>query len=105
MQGGIEMNTGFERARRALRCSWVVVLAALSLTGCGGSGDPTASPAPPASGADTGTLLVSVTDAEGDFVSYSVDVLSVTLLLGSCLLQRVKVTQFGTDSVREITFL
>jgi hypothetical protein len=79
MQGGIEMNTGFERARRALRCSWVVVLAALSLTGCGGSGDPTASPAPPASGADTGTLLVSVTDAEGDFVSYSVDVLSVTL--------------------------
>ena len=28
---------------------------------------------------DTGTLLVSLTDADGDFVGYSVDVLSVSL--------------------------
>ena len=34
---------------------------------------------PPAPTPDTGTLLVSITDADGDFVSYSVDVLSVTL--------------------------
>jgi hypothetical protein len=78
MQGGIEMDTVFKRARAALGCSWIVALAAC-VAGCGGSGGTTASSDPPVSTPDTGTLLVSVTDAEGDFVSYSVDVLSVTL--------------------------
>jgi hypothetical protein len=58
--------------------------AALALFGCGGSGgseDPTPSNGAATTGAcsDCGTLLVGLTDAEGDFVSYSVDVLSITL--------------------------
>ncbi len=72
------------------------ILRAVSLTalvlliaGCGGgSGSPiaqaindsaTCDPNDPATAAECGTVLVSVTDAEGDFVSYSVDILSLTL--------------------------
>jgi len=69
----------------------LAVLAALTLTisGCGGGSDsplattassPTVcNPDDPATAAECGTVLVSVTDAEGDFVSYSVDILSLTL--------------------------
>jgi hypothetical protein len=57
---------------------WLAAIAGFGLAGCGGSGGSASSP-PPAGDADNGTLLVSVTDADGDFVSYSVDVLSVTL--------------------------
>ena len=66
--------------RTLLRSSWIAVLAAAGLAGCSGSsgGDSSASssPQPPS---DSGTLLISLTDADGDFVGYSVDVLSVTL--------------------------
>ena len=55
----------------------------LLLIGCGGSGGsstPSGDATLPASGCgDCGTVLLAVTDADGDFVSYSVDVLSVTL--------------------------
>jgi hypothetical protein len=72
------MNVYFPRARAALRGSWLAALAAAGLVGCGGS-----SGSDPASGAtlpaDTGTLLVSITDADGDFVGYTVDVLSISL--------------------------
>jgi hypothetical protein len=63
----------------ALRSFCIVAAGAAGLAGCGGSSgsDPAASAAQPT--ADNGTLLVSVTDADGDFVGYSVDVLSVTL--------------------------
>jgi hypothetical protein len=71
------MDTFLKRTRAAFRSSWMVALVAATLSGCSGSGDSTATPAPPTP--DTGTLLVSMTDADGDFVSYSVDVLSVTL--------------------------
>ena len=69
----------------------LAVLAALTLTisGCGGgsssplattaSSPATCNPDDPATAAECGTVLVSVTDAEGDFVSYSVDILSLTL--------------------------
>jgi hypothetical protein len=72
------MNPYLRRVRAALRWSWLAALAAAGLAGCGGSGgsDPAASATPPA---DSGTLLVSITDADGDFVGYTVDVLSVTL--------------------------
>ena len=55
------------------------MLAACS--GGGGSDEAASAAAAPPLGscADCGTLLVSVTDADGDFVSYSVDVVSVTL--------------------------
>ncbi|HVJ30607.1 MAG TPA: hypothetical protein VNA66_09895, partial [Gammaproteobacteria bacterium] len=74
------MPTFCTRMRRLLRASWIAALAAVGLAGCGGSGgsDPLAAN-PPAAAADAGTLLISLTDADGDFVGYSVDVLSVTL--------------------------
>ncbi len=74
------MGTFIRRAQAALRTFTGVALAAVCLAGCGGSGGSTAA-TPPAqpTGSNTGTLLVSVTDADGDFISYSVDVLSVTL--------------------------
>jgi hypothetical protein len=72
------MGTFMRRTLAALRTFSGVALAAVYLAGCGGSGGSTGATPPPI-GSDTGTLLVSVTDADGDFVSYSVDVLSVTL--------------------------
>jgi hypothetical protein len=77
--------------RRSARSAWWLVglaTTALALFGCGGSqgsGDSIAGnggSAGNASGAacsDCGTLLVGLTDAEGDFLSYSVDVLSIAL--------------------------
>jgi hypothetical protein len=58
-----------------------LVTIGLSLAGCGGSGGShgTALSGSCASSADCGSLLVGLTDADGDFVSYSVDVLSLTL--------------------------
>jgi len=61
-----------------------IAAAALALAGCGGSGggsagmttNPTVTPS---ACADCGTLMVGLTDADGDFVSYSVDVLSLKL--------------------------
>lgn len=71
------MSANFTRVRAALRGSWLAALAAAGLAGCGGSSSaPASNSAPPA---DTGTLLVSITDADGDFVGYTVDVLSITL--------------------------
>jgi hypothetical protein len=66
------------KTRARIGSSWIIALAAVVLAGCGGSGGSTAVN-PPAPSPDTGTLLLSMTDADGDFVSYSVDVLSVTL--------------------------
>ena len=51
--------------------------AALALVGCGGSGS--SASISPSGCSDCGTLLVGLTDADGDFVSYTVDVLSITL--------------------------
>ena len=45
------------------------------LTGCGGGGSGTAS----VSDGDTGDLVISLTDATGDFAAYTVDVLSINL--------------------------
>ena len=67
--------------------------AALTITACSGGGGgggtsplsttpgdtATCNPADPSTASECGTVLVSVTDAEGDFVSYSVDLLSLTL--------------------------
>ena len=64
---------------RVLRRAWVAVLAAAALAGCSGSSSPATSSNSSAPEPDTGTLLISLTDADGDFVGYSVDVLSVTL--------------------------
>ncbi|HTU66127.1 MAG TPA: hypothetical protein VMF52_09265 [Steroidobacteraceae bacterium] len=57
---------------------------ALLLGACGGGGsssmDPPASvAAPPAACADCGTAFIAITDADGDFLSYTVDVVSLKL--------------------------
>ncbi len=50
--------------------AWLVILAAIFLvTGCGGGG----------SASDSGEVIISLTDAEGDFTTYTVDVLSIKL--------------------------
>jgi hypothetical protein len=59
--------------------------AALALAGCGGSGGGSAdtgamSPTvTPSACDDCGTLMVGLTDADGDFVTYAVDVLSIKM--------------------------
>ena len=74
------MDTSSTRTRTLLRSSLIAALAALGLAGCGGSGGSSPSSAnPPAATSDSGTLLISLTDADGDFLGYTVDVLSVTL--------------------------
>jgi hypothetical protein len=63
-------------------CRWIGGLAAaLALVGCGG-GDgsaPAAVTEPPAACADCGTVHVGLTDADGDFLSYAVDIQSLSL--------------------------
>ncbi len=56
------------------------LLLATLLAGCGGGGT-SAQPQtePQAESADSGDLAISITDAEGDFVAYMVDVTSITL--------------------------
>ena len=73
------MNTHRLRVGASLRSSWIAALALAGLAGCSGSDGSDATSGSPQTMADTGTLLVSLTDADGDFVGYSVDVLSVTL--------------------------
>jgi hypothetical protein len=73
------MDTLLQRSRAAFRSSWMIALTLAGLAGCSGSDSEPTAGNPPAPTSDTGTLLVSITDADGDFVSYSVDVLSVTL--------------------------
>jgi hypothetical protein len=61
----------------------------LALGACGGGSDPapdapggqagTCVPADPSTAGECGTLLLGLTDADGDFLSYTVDVLSITL--------------------------
>jgi len=60
-----------------------LVAAALILASCGGGGGAAGNQAPPVNQACTastcGTLLVGLTDADGDFLSYAVDVVSLSL--------------------------
>ena len=66
----------------------LIALATLALAACGGSGSgPTAGgssalscvPDNPATSGACGSVAVTLTDAEGDFASYTVDVLSISL--------------------------
>ena len=72
------MNT-LTRMRTLLRSSWIATLTAAGLFGCSGSGGDSPASGPQQPTSDSGTLLISLTDADGAFVGYSVDVLSVTL--------------------------
>ena len=74
------------RILRAARTTTLIALTAL-LGACGGSGSAPSSavptgtciPSDPSTASECGTVLIALTDADGDFVSYTVDVLSVTL--------------------------
>lgn len=71
------------RQSNTATASWLVTLTAafMALTGCsgGGSGGNTTAASGACSTANCGTLMVGLTDADGDFVNYWVDVLSLTL--------------------------
>ncbi len=69
-----------------LRQGLLLTLAAL-LAACGGGASTTSSPTPvlgcdpadPATHNECGTVIIGLTDADGDFLNYSVDVLSIEL--------------------------
>ncbi len=74
---------------RKLSSRITMLLASVVLAACGSGGDTTASQAPGATAscdpndastaAECGTVMVALTDADGDFVNYTVDVLSLKL--------------------------
>lgn len=59
--------------RQGVRAAAALTVAALALAACGGGGSAGAT------GSDSGQVNIALTDAPGDFVAYSVDVLSITL--------------------------
>src|SRR5215471_5161755 len=71
------------RIKRGAHAAWSLIglaAAAFALAGCGGGGGVSSAANPsPSACSDCGTLLVGLTDADGDFVSYTLDVLSITL--------------------------
>lgn len=81
-----QSNDTAKRHRPAL--AWLAPLV-FALAGCGGSGggsaplagDPAAAcdPDDPSTAAECGIVYVAMTDADGDFLSYTVDVVSLTL--------------------------
>lgn len=65
------------RYPRWINLLFYILLSAMMVTGCGsGGGDDTLSAE---STEDSGTLAISLTDAPGDFASYTVDVIALTL--------------------------
>ncbi|MDH4073428.1 MAG: hypothetical protein OEV41_10015, partial [Gammaproteobacteria bacterium] len=74
---------------RTLWMSLALFTMTLALAACGGTGTtandagpPTATacvPSDPSTAAECGTLIVGLTDADGDFLSYTIDVLSLEL--------------------------
>ncbi|MEM7083951.1 MAG: DUF4382 domain-containing protein [Pseudomonadota bacterium] len=73
------------QAARNVASRWLATLLAaltLSLTACGGGGaqtEPLADEPLPPIVEEQGELMVTITDAEGDFVAYAVDVVSLTM--------------------------
>lgn len=59
--------------------SGFLLVLALALGGCGGGGGGGTDPAAAVVTQESGELIIGLTDAEGDFVSYTVDVLAITL--------------------------
>jgi hypothetical protein len=84
-------SIGYLSGGKSLKMIWMsmaLTLMAVALSACsGGTGSstvepPTSSqciPGDPATAENCGTLIIGLTDGDGDFLSYSVDVLSLTL--------------------------
>ncbi|MEQ9451795.1 MAG: DUF4382 domain-containing protein [Pseudomonadales bacterium] len=61
-------------------CSGLLLVALLTLAGCGGGGGSSAAaPNPNGTTSESGQLMIGLTDAEGDFLIYDVTVSSLTL--------------------------
>src|SRR6185295_11669272 len=61
---------------------WMLLIASATLFGCSGGGTDSSVPASSTQSCDAtdcGLLFLGITDADGDFLSYSVDVVSLTL--------------------------
>ena len=71
-------TSAWARLRALLIAPILIALFALAACG-GGSGGQAPIPSQGCSGSNCGTLLVGLTDADGDFLSYSVDVVSLSL--------------------------
>ena len=81
LPGGVE--------NRTMRMSVALMLTALALSACGGGAGVSntmeapavaeCNPADPGTAGECGTLIIGLTDADGDFLSYTVDVLSLIL--------------------------
>jgi len=73
---------------RTLLLYCLLVIASLAIAGCGGGGSTAeqspvqtaaCDPADPGTASECGTVIVALTDADGDFLNYTVDVLSLKL--------------------------
>jgi len=72
---------------RTLLCYFTLLMASVFIAACGGGSvaeqnpadSATCDPNDPATAAECGTVLVALTDADGDFLNYTVDVLSLKL--------------------------
>lgn len=87
------MNTSNNRlpggvSKGTIWMSVALLLVALALSACGGGTGTTTSsvlpnatcvPSDPATAGECGTVIIGLTDGDGDFLSYTVDLLSVTL--------------------------
>jgi len=81
LPGGVKKQT--------MWMSLALMLIALALSACGGGAGTTSTgeppivaqcnPADPSTAGECGTLIIGLTDADGDFLSYTVDVLSLIL--------------------------
>ncbi|MBN2242970.1 MAG: DUF4382 domain-containing protein [Acidobacteria bacterium] len=72
------MEFGIRNFKSSVFIFIVLAALALAISGCA-SGGGTSTGAPPVSGVEEGDIVISLTDAAGDFSSYTVDVLSLNL--------------------------
>jgi hypothetical protein len=70
----------FAHGRRGALAAALVAALALGACGGGSDGDDGGStPPPPPGGTDSGTLMIGLTDADGDFMRYAVEIEALTL--------------------------
>ncbi len=72
---------GFHNQRKSIFNCMIgsLILLALSLGGCGGGGGGEPSSSSGGGQTPSGEVVIGITDGEGDFISYSVDIVSITL--------------------------
>lgn len=71
-------RAGLPGGWRAWLLSALLLFSGIALSACGGGGGSGAT-----ASSDTGTVAIGLTDADGDFLSYSVDVTALTRAVGA----------------------